>query len=765
MTQPIDVAYVDIVARDKSIDKLRKDLDKTFDAIDQNIGKHLQKIDDAFDETFESIDESFKETERVAEKAFESVTEHAERAFSDVDDAIGRHDRRTRSRFAVLSAAIGDALSAIGRRTSQFFGTVFRTLGDQATKLLGVIGQLGGALGSFVSSSPLLALILALIPAIIALAAALSNLIGLVGLLPSGLGVLISAIAPVVIAFQNFGEAVSAIADGDLEKINEAMKKLSPSAASVAREIGNLLPSLRAFQRLVQEAFFVQIRGGLTQLITSFLPVMTTGFQQINTEIGQFIRQLINMLTTTDSLQRFQELFASTARIIDLLTGPVIRLFDAINASVHESLPFVERIAAAFGRALDSFTAFLNKSIETGDFDKFIEDALTTVKELIDLLGAAAGLIGTLFTGTEEAGHNLIKTLTDMLTKLDEFFQSAQGQDVLRDLSIIVDVLGASLLVLINTFIFLDHQFRVSLAILELIGRGFFDLIEVIGDFFGKIPEKFEQFKQFVSQIPEAIVGVIKSVFDTLLQTIGVQIGLVLFAIQVLPQQIVDFIGSIPQRIGDSLASTGPTILDIFKKAFDDANAFITQKFDEIVTFIQSVPDRIIALGPIFLSAGKNLITSFMNGFRSVGSFIGDIAGDIVSSVKGFLNRAIDRINSGIAAIDAVLPGNLGRIPRLAQGAIVGHTPGGILANVGEGREDEVVAPLSKLEDIIRNAFGGGGPGEGGMTVNFAAGAISVGFSGSVPTEAEARTVGRAVGDGIADQLARRNVRTQVRAA
>jgi hypothetical protein len=126
--------------------------------------------------------------------------------------------------------------------------------------------------------------------------------------------------------------------------------------------------------------------------------------------------------------------------------------------------------------------------------------------------------------------------------------------------------------------------------------------------------------------------------------------------------------------------------------------------------------------------------------------------------VKSFLNKAIDRINSGIASIDAILPGDLGRIPRLAQGALVRHTPGGILANVGEGSEDEVVAPLSKLTSLIRGAVGAGGG------VNFASGSINVNFSGAVPSEGEAFVAGRAVGNGIADQLARRSVRVQMRA-
>lgn len=736
MSQPIDVAYVDVVARDKSLDKLRKDIDKTFDDIDKGIESDLKKIDDRFDDTFDKIDKHFRDTEKHAKKTFDSVGDSIRGTFRDVDRD--------------------------GNRVGQLLKRIFSEIGDHVGQLGAGIGKLGSVLGSFVTGSPLVALIVALVPAIIALTAALANLIGLVAVLPGSFGVLLSVIAPLVLAFQNFGEAVSAVASGDVDKINEALKKLSPSAADAVREIGKLLPQLRTFQKLMQEAFFVPFRGGITQLVTSFLPVLTTGFRQINLALGTFVKQLIDMLTTSDNLKVFADLFAATARIITTLTGPIIRLFDAINASIQASLPFVERIAAAFGRAFDAFAAFINKSIETGAFNKFIEDAFTTVKELIDLLKAVGGLLGTLFAGTEEAGHGLIKTLTDLTIRLDDFLKSAEGQQALRDLSTLADLFGQALGAVITSVLLLDKSFRISLKMFELIGRGFTGLITTIGDFFARIPAKIEEFKAFLAQVPAAILQAVDAAFTTLLQAIGVQIGLVLFAVQVLPDKIVEFIGSIPGRIREALASTGPTILEIFQQAFDDANAFIRAKFDEAVAFIQSVPERIAALGPIFLRAGKNLITSFMNGFRSVGSFIGDIAGDIVGAVRGFLNRAIDKINSGIAAIDAILPGNLGRIPRLAQGAVVGHRQGGTLAVVGEGREDEAVAPLSKLTDMIKKAVGETGAG---ASISFGPGSININFSGVVPTEGEARGVGVAVADGIASQLARRSVRTQVRAA
>jgi phage-related protein len=761
VTSPIDVAYVDIVVRDKSLAKLEKDLDKTFKQIDKDIEQDLKKIDDNVDDVFDKINKHFTDTQIEAERSFNEISESVEKSFKDVDEHVDKHSKRTKRAFTDLGDEIGDTFEEAGEHIERGFRRIFSNVGDGLKNIGTTFGQLGGALGGAVTGSPLLALILALVPAIIALAAALAQLIGLVGIIPAGLGILVAAIIPAVVAFQNFGDAVSALASGDLEKIDEALKKLSPSARAVAREVAGLLPVLKEFQRGVQDAFFRQVGGGFTQLV-GILPKIEANFRGIAQALGTFVGQFVQFLASTNSVNTFNALFNTTAGIINRLSGPFIHLLDAIASTTRAGLPFVDRLVNALGRALDTFSAFINKSIDSGAFNEFVEDAIQTVKELIDLTKALGGLLGTIFTGTEESGHDFIKTLTDITVKLDEFFKSAEGQQTLKDLVFLVKALGATLAGTVIVLEFLVQQFNNSLRLLDLLGKFFVGLSQKVGEFFAQVPAKFNEFKAFLAQIPAIIGQAISLAFDFVLTTIGQQIGLILFAIQVLPGKIVDFFASLPQRIGDSLASTGPTLLDIFRKAMADLLNFIIIKFGEVVLFIQSVPDRIVALGPVFLRAGKNLITSFMNGFRSVGSFIGDVAGDIVSSVKSFLNRAIDKINSGIASIDAVLPGSLARIPRLAAGALVGRRPGGTLAVVGEGREDEVVAPLSKLEDIIRKAFGGD-PGAGGMTVNFGPGSISISF-GAVPTEGEARTTGRAVADGIASQLARRNVRTQVRA-
>lgn len=812
MTEPIDVAYVDIVARDKTLKKTRKDIDNAFDDIDKDINGHLKGIDDAFDDAFVKIDKHFESMTKSADESFTDVTKSAREALHQVEIDTRTQTTKIRKSFQDLGSDVDRDVDGLGRRLARGLGAAFDALSDGVKNLLGFVGQLASELGKFAAGSPLLLLIVALIPAIIALAAALSNLLGVVALVPAGIGVLLATFIPLVVAFQNFGEAVAAISSGDIDKINEALKKLSPSAQLAAREIGKLLPQLRAFQRVVQEAFFSQLQGDITQLATGLLPVLTAGFQRIAASFSRFASQFIDFLTSGTSLVTFNQLFESTGRIIDTVGPSIIRLFDALAKSTGEALPFIERIASAFGRALDSFAAFINQSIETGEFDKFIEDAFTTVKELVDLLKAVGGLFGTIFSGTEESGHELIRTLTELTNQLNAFFKSAEGQQALEQLSFLVKAFGQVLLGTVTTLEFLSFALTNSLNLFEFLGRSVFEFVGFIGDLISQIPAKLGQlgdfignffdnftrqagdrvteFGSFLASIPRLIGDAINGALDAVLRAVGVTIGLILFAVQELPNQIVLFLQSLPERIGfifdrvkqfiaerlqsalataqlivttgfNALVAFVESIPDRITLVMDTIKGIFTSGFDAIVAFISSVPSRIGDLAGTFLQAGKNLIQSFMNGFRSVGSFIGDIAGDIVSSVKGFLNKAIDRINSGIAAIDAVLPGDLARIPRLAAGAVIRHRPGGILANVGEGSEDEVVSPLSELERII-SKFVGGAPGAG-ASVNFGPGAISVNFSGVVPTADEARSVGTAVGEGVIGVLARRGVQLQVR--
>jgi len=112
---------------------------------------------------------------------------------------------------------------------------------------------------------------------------------------------------------------------------------------------------------------------------------------------------------------------------------------------------------------------------------------------------------------------------------------------------------------------------------------------------------------------------------------------------------------------------------------------------------------------------------SIIGFFSGLGAKIGTAAsgmwGGIKDSFKTALNWIIDKWNNfkftlgggnilgfDIPEINLETP----NIPRLAEGGVVPATPGGRLVRVAEAGESEVVAPLSKFNDMVNGASGKG---------------------------------------------------------
>lgn len=106
--------------------------------------------------------------------------------------------------------------------------------------------------------------------------------------------------------------------------------------------------------------------------------------------------------------------------------------------------------------------------------------------------------------------------------------------------------------------------------------------------------------------------------------------------------------------------------------------------------------------------------------FSGIADFIGSAFQATLSVVRGPINALIDLINGVIGGLNSIkveIPAwvpmvggqtfglSIPKIPRLEDGGIVTARPGGILANIGEGRYDEAVLPLSPE---VLGALGGG---------------------------------------------------------
>jgi hypothetical protein len=127
---------------------------------------------------------------------------------------------------------------------------------------------------------------------------------------------------------------------------------------------------------------------------------------------------------------------------------------------------------------------------------------------------------------------------------------------------------------------------------------------------------------------------------------------------------------------------------------------WIVDRWNDVVGFLTGIPDRITAIA-------RRMWEGFKDAARGAINFLIDAWNSIDFGIHIHIPSWVPLIGGKGIDIDDIIPD----IPRLAEGGVVPRRPGGVLALLGEGREDEVVIPLSRLKPMF-------GPGAKPVTVN-----------------------------------------------
>ena len=160
------------------------------------------------------------------------------------------------------------------------------------------------------------------------------------------------------------------------------------------------------------------------------------------------------------------------------------------------------------------------------------------------------------------------------------------------------------------------------------------------------------------------------------------------------------------QAVWDGIVNAAKVVWEGIKKYF----GFWKGVLDAVINWVVSVKDRAVE--------NFNRVVDFVKGLpgriKSAASGMWD---GIKDAFRNALNWIIDRWNGLSFTVGPISMGPLGQmgpwtmstpdLPRLARGGIVPATPGGRLAVVGEGGQDEAVIPLTRLENMLRDALSG----------------------------------------------------------
>jgi len=596
------------------------------EAAQKAFGKSTDKLGDDFTKTSRKMGTEVTDFERL----ITSKMHKGETAVSSLRREMGRAETEVTRLRRAMSKGSNDKTLFSQLREAQADLEKLRGFAQALTPDVSFLSSALSSVGKAAASSGpgmfiLIAAIAALLTPALAVAAALADLAGFLVLIPPALAVTLAAVIPAIVAFQNFGDAVSALASGDLEKIDAALKKLSPSARAVAKEIGKLLPQLRELQRGTQESFFQPLRGVLTLLVRNLLPTLRLGLGNVASALGEVASKFLIFVSQPKQVAMLNRLFAATTRILREWMDVLPAVFGGLGKAVDALLPAFEGINKWLAGAVKSFGEWLGKAAESGQLQAWLDDALATLREVWDLVKALGGLFGTLFGEFDDSGRDTIQTLTDLVTKWDNWLQSVEGQKELDDAKEALSGLLSGLL-----------------AFAHMIGLVVHAAI-AFKDFLVGIPGWISSTASAVGAAIGGFFATIGSWFASLGKTIWAWLAGVWGDIVDWFGKVGDWFAALPGKIGDWLAALPGKLSDAFWTAVHRALYIMGFLLGAVVRFFAELPGRIAS----YVTATWTFITTkFREGVAASVAFVQALPGRISSffselwtSVTGWVSR------------------------------------------------------------------------------------------------------------------------------
>lgn len=326
-------------------------------------------------------------------------------------------------------------------------------------------------------------------------------------------------------------------------------------------------------------------------------------------------------------------------------------------------------------------------------------------------------LLDNFLKSAQTFGDNIIPAITQALTGVVDLI-AGLAPVLIKELPKLIDALLPPLIdTIVNLFVLLVEALP---QVLNTLIGGFVRLVTSLAKELPRI------FTVLVSALISTLNTVIKVIYNPQFMRMMFDAGFSLFMaiVNALPQIINALIGALPTMISALVAFyTDPHVIMQMTKA-------------AVILFgalVAAVPQILSALFKAFADLLKQLWDKLRNNFISFGANFGNGIGNAIkggiNGVLSWINRQvngiIDNINGAMKSIDDVIPGDQSgiRIPRLNIPMLAsgGVTTGPTLAMIGEGREQEAVLPLSKLDAMLNGEGNQGGGDTYHVTINASA--------------------------------------------
>ncbi|MGD1220006.1 hypothetical protein AB9Q10_16435 [Streptomyces krungchingensis] len=464
---------------------------------------------------------------------------------------------------------------------------------DRPNRLVGILGGVksaaGGAAGALGGVGKSVAMVGSAVPLLAGVVQTLANVAPAAGVAVTGMAAVQLASGTVKLAAVGMSDALSAALDpSKAEEFNDALKKLSPSAAKFATTVRDMAPALRDAQQAVQEEVFRGLATNLERTAKSVLPVLRTNLLNSATALGDMASGALGAakeLADNGTLGQALGSASSGLRNLSGLPGIVVTALGQIAAAAG---PSFESITDGAAHAAAQVGEKLGKSFESGAMQDAIETAMDLLGQLLTVASNVGKIIGGVFNAVPEGGGGLIGTLQEITQAIADVVNTTEVQDGLTSLFETMGTIATTIAPLLS-------QALLAVApVISSLGPPVQTLVETLGAALGPVIEALGPVLQGVA---EAVGGLIVAA-SPLLTMIGELItGLLPVILPLLDSLSQIFADAAPliQQVADVLLTALTPILEAlpgFIQPFADVLVQLAQ------TLLPVIADLLVQLGP-----------------------------------------------------------------------------------------------------------------------------------------------------------------------
>lgn len=364
-------------------------------------------------------------------KAFDRAVQRAtDRTGREVGEKIARDSQGTAGRAGI---SWGDAFR-IGI-ASRLSGTQIKQLFAPFSAIASVMAFSLVSAGAASSIGPLLTF-----------AAAVGQAGGAVFALPAAMAVGAAALGVLKVATAGFSDAIGAAAQGDARAYAKAVEGMAPPARAVLGEFRALVPQLNQVRDAVQIEFWSRLQGQLTAVAGVLMGPVGRGMTLVAGSSSAVALGLAQILQEAESARLLGAVFDTTAGAVDRLNPGILATVTGLRDLTGVGLPLMDQLSASVGTTAVRFGEWLSHVSASGQAWTWIQNAMTTLRQLGVVFSQVGGIISAVLTAAQTSSGGLLGTLGQLLTGVNAFLSSAQGQQLLVTIFTSLAAVGQALL-------------------------------------------------------------------------------------------------------------------------------------------------------------------------------------------------------------------------------------------------------------------------------------------------------------------------------